>query len=398
MPMPPGLAGYLQGQQLNNQNQAAELQQATGTLGILQKLQEQHDAQALKGALATGDIDAVARINPQMAGILSRLQTEKTARDQSAREQAVFSPENIARNTSAGSPAIPSPTDIQGNPLDGPARPAIPGQINVDALRMQAATTGPKGLEAYSTHVAQENQRRDNLQQQLTLAKQRSEDQRLSRQEQIQAREDMIRLTASLRPQPQEPMLPVQQQDGSVVYMPRSQAAGQKVGGRISNTNLTTQVQQLGKDFEKAGLSSSIAVAEDASKITPELAGYITGPKSMMPDLAVPDDAKFARQAVQKLFNITLKDRSGAAVTNQEMERLKTEFGKGVLKTPQQLINAVDKAKSIIEKHYKGIAAGYGQNALDAYNQNLTAIGGTPLGINSAAPASNVDALLEKYK
>lgn len=186
-----------------------------------------------------------------------------------------------------------------------------------------------------------------------------------------------------------EPLLPVKQDDGSVVYVPRSQAAGMNVGSRTTDQNIGKQVQQLGRDFEKANLPQTIAVLEEASKITPELAAFVTGPKSTYPDMLVSQEARTARQDVAKLFNIVLKDRSGAAVTNQELERLKNEFGQGIFKTPEQLMTAIAKAQKIVDAHYRGIGASYGKDVLDAYNANLSAVGGKPLFASSDAPAAS---------
>lgn len=184
---------------------------------------------------------------------------------------------------------------------------------------------------------------------------------------------------------PQEPLVPVKEPDGRVIYAPRSQAAGREVGGRITDVNLGKQVQQLGRDLEKADLPPTIAVLNRAEAITPEIASYITGPMSALPDRAVPKEARDARQDVQRLFNITLKQRSGAAVTNQELDRLKQEFGTGIIKTPDQLISAIGRMREIIENHYTGIAGGYGKDALDAYNANVEAVGGSPFQVRPKA-------------
>lgn len=136
--------------------------------------------------------------------------------------------------------------------------------------------------------------------------------------------------------------------------------------------------QQLGVAFEKANLPQMSSVLESAESATKDdkILEWVNGPKSAVPDLVAPKEAVEARQAVQKLFNITLKDRSGAAVTNQELERLRKEFGQGVFKTPDQLRTALGQARRIIEDHYRGIAAGFGKDALDNYNKNMEEIGG----------------------
>lgn len=162
------------------------------------------------------------------------------------------------------------------------------------------------------------------------------------------------------------------------------------------------QTQQLGTALERAGLTemdSVIRGVEDAMKKTPRLADYISGPLSATPDMAVgaltpgmtkaeADDIRAGRQAFQKLFNITLKNRSGAAVTNQELDRLKQEFAAGTFKDAKQLQAAVTQARNIITNHYRGIASGFGAETLNAYNSNMSEMGGTPLLEPRGAPAA----------
>lgn len=147
---------------------------------------------------------------------------------------------------------------------------------------------------------------------------------------------------------------------------------------QAGNQQVQKQVAQLGAALEKANLPEAdavIAKVEEVLSKAPQVAEYLSGPKSVIPDMALPADITEGKQAFQKLFNITLKNRSGAAVTNQELERLKQEFGAGVFKTPQQLRNAVEQARNIINKHYASIASGFGKDALDAYNENAKAVG-----------------------
>ena len=146
-----------------------------------------------------------------------------------------------------------------------------------------------------------------------------------------------------------------------------------------ADQQLQKSVQQLGGALEKANLPEADAVlggVEDALKKTPKLAEYISGPRSATPDILAPADVREGRQAFNKLFNITLKNRSGAAVTIPEFERLKKEFGTGIFKTPGQLQTAVDQARDIINKHYASVASGFGKDALGAYNENIRGFGG----------------------
>lgn len=157
-----------------------------------------------------------------------------------------------------------------------------------------------------------------------------------------------------------------------------------------SAREMDRQVSGLGTALERANLPESDAVlrgVEEALTKTPSLADYISGPKSMLPDLMVSNDIATGRQAFQKLFNITLKNRSGAAVTIPEFERLKKEFATGTWKTGDQLKAGVEQARKIVSDHYRAVASGFGPQALEAYNQNLREFGGTPLLERSAAPA-----------
>lgn len=150
------------------------------------------------------------------------------------------------------------------------------------------------------------------------------------------------------------------------------------------------QVQQLGTALERANLPQADSVlreVETALQKTPDLAEYMSGIKSLTPDMLVNNDIAKGRQAFQKLFNITLKDRSGAAVTVPEFERLKSEFGNGTWKTPEMLKNGVEQARNIISNHYRSIASGFGPDTVNAYNENLKTFGGSPLTLEPSKPA-----------
>lgn len=142
---------------------------------------------------------------------------------------------------------------------------------------------------------------------------------------------------------------------------------------------LVQNTQKLQGALEKANLPQTDSVlggVEDALKKTPDLSEYISGPKSRIPDMIAGKEIGLGRQAFQKLFNITLKDRSGAAVTNQELERLKQEFATGVFKTKEQLEGAVKEVRRIVDNHYTSVAAGFGPDVLEAYNENLRGLNG----------------------
>lgn len=168
---------------------------------------------------------------------------------------------------------------------------------------------------------------------------------------------------------------------------------------------LQGETTKLSAALEKSGLpevDATLDAVEKALSKTPRLAEYIGGPLSATPDMAVgvltpsmgkeeADAIRSGRQAFAKLFNITLKNRSGAAVTNQELERLKGEFAAGAFKDEKQLRAAVEQARNIISNHYASVAAGFSPEVLESYNANIRQYGGRvvidPKGAKPAAPS-----------
>lgn len=151
---------------------------------------------------------------------------------------------------------------------------------------------------------------------------------------------------------------------------------------RDKEKDLDKKVADLGKRLETAKLNDTAAVIANVEAIIEKdekVLDFVAGPKSLYPDVMLGKEQTNARQAVAKLFNIELKNRSGAAVTVPEFERLKDEYGKGVFKKPEQLREAIKKARAIINSHYRSVAAGFEPEVLSRYNENLSAIGGKPV-------------------
>lgn len=71
--------------------------------------------------------------------------------------------------------------------------------------------------------------------------------------------------------------------------------------------------------------------------------------------------------AVGKVFNVTLKDRSGSAVTNSELERLKNEFGQGKYNSEADLVGALQAYKNALNKELKNREAGFRPGVVDTY-------------------------------
>ena len=106
------------------------------------------------------------------------------------------------------------------------------------------------------------------------------------------------------------------------------------------------RLKDIRSSVEKSKVASSLSslkLTEDKmdellSK-TGNIPGFGTG--AFLPDILVGSTGREVRQLVQTLTNITLKDRSGAAVTTPEFERLKKELGTALGKTDQDLIKGL---------------------------------------------------------
>lgn len=80
-------------------------------------------------------------------------------------------------------------------------------------------------------------------------------------------------------------------------------------------------------------------------------------------------DARQLTAAISGIFNRELKTRSGAAVTTQELERLKTEFNTGKFNTEAELIAGLKRYKAELRKAFNGIKAGAPQGAVREYEE-----------------------------
>jgi hypothetical protein len=79
------------------------------------------------------------------------------------------------------------------------------------------------------------------------------------------------------------------------------------------------------------------------------------------------EKARALNSAASRIFNTVLSDRSGAAVTNQEMERLRGEFESGRMNTEADLIRGMQDYKRAATAAMKNAEAGFSPEVLDIY-------------------------------
>jgi hypothetical protein len=79
--------------------------------------------------------------------------------------------------------------------------------------------------------------------------------------------------------------------------------------------------------------------------------------------------ARDLETAMARVFNVELKDRSGAAVTTPELERLKAEFGSGKFNTEAEKIGALREYQKLATIAMKNVEAGYSPKAVRTYGE-----------------------------
>ena len=132
----------------------------------------------------------------------------------------------------------------------------------------------------------------------------------------------------------------------------------------LEEIRLDKEVKSLGDDYIKADIPNLISTFEEVGKFMKmdNIPGF--GP---IDQFTFTSEAKNARSAFSRLFNIVLKDRSGVAVTPTELERIREEFNTGKLKTDKDLKNAYDRAFKILQDHVKSVLASYPKEIQDKF-------------------------------
>jgi len=167
------------------------------------------------------------------------------------------------------------------------------------------------------------------------------------------------------------------------------------------------------KDIQK--LSKDVAGVQDMTNALDEIettlggkleeftteGGLKKGGKDVdLPGVSVPgigrvsaysDKAQQLQGAASKVFNTVLKDRSGAAVSNTELERLKTEFGEGKYNTEAQMVGALQRYKRAVNTELKNREAAYRPEVVEKYTEQ----GGRTSKTEGIKPNTSVDAEVE---
>ena len=157
--------------------------------------------------------------------------------------------------------------------------------------------------------------------------------------------------------------------------------SGEKRNEKLDR-NTEQDMQKLSKDL--SGTQEMVGAVDEVEKILGgKLEDFDTknglkknGKNVDLPGVSIPlvgrtsfydGDARNLNAAASRVFNATLKDRSGGAVTDNEMERLKREFNEGKYNTESEMIGAMQRYKRQLDVVMKNREAGYKPDVVKKY-------------------------------
>lgn len=161
------------------------------------------------------------------------------------------------------------------------------------------------------------------------------------------------------------------------------------VGNDKLTADLDRKVTHFAEQMQKTNIPQFEAILAD---LKGELAKYVgkdvpgVGQTGMLPNFLLTPEGKALRQKIATLRNTELKDRSGAAVTDNELRRYLEELGTGAFSTDKQLLDAIGNIETRFGAVKQNAAAGVGDDVLSEY----MARGGTKLERGPAAAAPGV--------
>lgn len=145
---------------------------------------------------------------------------------------------------------------------------------------------------------------------------------------------------------------------------------------RKLDLDLDKKALKYSATLEKSGIPGVIDTIENIDRMIGAAGKDLPGVgmiEGALPDVFAGDAGRDLRQEVSSLFNKTLHVRSGSAVTDQELQRLRTEFGNGAWKTEKQFKDGIRRYKERLQEAMRNLNAGSDPKAIDLY----TSRGGT---------------------
>ena len=130
------------------------------------------------------------------------------------------------------------------------------------------------------------------------------------------------------------------------------------------------QLNLYAKGLETTGIPTAITIAENILNQLPERGKDVPGfgpIAGQLPDFSLSPEGKSLRQAANTLFNFELKQRSGQAVTDSELMRLKREYGQGKFADEEQLRTGIRQYLQRLQELARNDAAGFKEDVRKEY-------------------------------
>jgi len=168
-------------------------------------------------------------------------------------------------------------------------------------------------------------------------------------------------------------------QQGQLLTNQRAVETGQIARDAKAAEQLDKKVSAFSTQLDKTNIPQFESllgdIEADIAKIgNGDIPGY--GPAAgNLPQFLLSREGQVLRQKIATLQNLTLKDRSGAAVTNQELSRLLNELGTGVLSTDDQLRSGLTNVRRNLDAVKRNVVAGVDDATLREYESR----GGIPM-------------------
>lgn len=189
--------------------------------------------------------------------------------------------------------------------------------------------------------------------------------------EQIEGRKESARLSAQDRA---ERAAERKEQNDAKLEQKKSEILNKDIQKFQDKSQDTRSILNTVNDFETVlGKNlNDLNVDTRADKIK-------AGDKSLdLPGVSIPGigrvsaydtDARKLRDAASGIFNVELRNRSGAAVTDSELSRLRQEFSDGKFNTESELIDAVKRYKARAQKVLQQQESGFSPDAVKTYKE-----------------------------
>lgn len=145
------------------------------------------------------------------------------------------------------------------------------------------------------------------------------------------------------------------------------------IKGGKSQIRLQEQVKDFSNDLSRTNLDKiwgqldriDSLINQSESKFSGDVAGY--GQSNLVPLVALTEEGQEIRQSVQGLQNQLIYDRSGAAITSEELRRLATELGTSKTMSDARLKQGLMEYRSQLTDVARNILSGYPKSVLISY-------------------------------